>query len=229
MESLLGHYPVFEANQVLMSRHLNDVVNYPDQQERQTRSHLIGIGIACGLDIRPAGSVIMLSKGCGVTSEGYLIVEPEGASLVAYRPYTLPPDINYPVFKNGDTPFALWELFEDGVPNTMPLGSPVGFLDDKAMVLFLELKKEGLRTCSPNNCDDKGSQVTITVRRLLVARSNLDAIIAATNGLGSGLTESDLRAALSTRLDLPDLCLRRFDVINSNPVTSGDVYATFST
>lgn len=227
MESLLDHYPVFEANQVLMSRHLNDAFDYLEQQERQTRSHLIGIGIACGLKIQLNGTAIALSKGCGVTSEGYLIVEPEDVTLTAYRPYTLPTDIDYPEFKNDGTPFAMWELFGDGVPNTTPLGTPAGFLDDKAVLLFLELKKEGLRTCSPNNCDDKGSQVTATVRRLLIARSDLDSIIAAANGLGSGLSEGDLVAALSARLNLPDLRLHRFDVLNSNPVSSDDVYTAF--
>jgi len=227
MESLLDHYPVFEANQVLMSRHLNDAFDYLEQQERQTRSHLIGIGIACGLKIQLAGSAVALSKGCGVTSQGYLIVEPEDVTLTAYRPYTLPTDIDYPQFKSDGAPFALWELFEDGVPNTTLLGTPAGFLDDKAVLLFLELKKEGLRTCSPNNCDDKGSQVTATVRRLLIARSDLDSIIAAANGLGSGLSEGDLVAAMSARLNLPDLRLRRFDVLNSNPVGSDDIYKAF--
>lgn len=227
MESLLDHYPVFEANQVLMSRHLNDAFDYLEQQERQTRSHLIGIGIACGLEIQLTSPAIVLSKGCGVTSQGYLIEEPEDVSLTAYRSYTLPPDIDYPQFKNGGAPFAMWELFEDGVANTTPLGSPAGFLDDKAVVLFLELKKEGLRTCSPNNCDDKGSQVTAKVRRLLIARGDLDIVIAAANGLGSGLSESDLIAAMSARLNLPDLRLRRFDVLNSSPVSSDDVYTAF--
>jgi hypothetical protein len=227
MESLHDHYPLFEANQVLMSRHLNDAFDYLEQQERQTRSHLIGIGIVCGLKIQLDGSAIALSKGCGVTSQGYLIVEPEDVTLTAYRPYTLPTDIDYPEFKSDGSPFALWELFGDGIPNTTPLGTPSGFLDDKAVLLFLELKKEGLRTCSPNNCDDKGSQVTAKVRRLLIARSDLDSIIAAAHGLGSGLSEGDLVAALSARLNLPDLRLRRYDVLNSNPVSSDDVYTAF--
>ena len=46
-------YPVFEANQVLTSRHLNDGFNYLDQQERRTRARLIGMGIACGLEVNP--------------------------------------------------------------------------------------------------------------------------------------------------------------------------------
>jgi hypothetical protein len=212
---------------VLTSRHLNDAFDYLDQQERQTRSHLIGIGIVCGLEFKLSGTTIALSKGCGVTSEGYLIVEPHELALSAYRPYALPPDIDYPPLKAGDKPFELWELFENGVPNTTPLGSLPNSLATKALLLFLELRKEGLRTCSPNNCDDKGAQVTATVRRLLIEKADLDTVITAGNALGSGLTASDVDAMLSARLNLPDLRLRRFGVPNTNPVTSEDVYIAF--
>ncbi|MDR3525845.1 MAG: PKD domain-containing protein [Rhizomicrobium sp.] len=227
MDSVYDQYPVFEANQVLTSGHLNDAFDYLDQQDRLTRSHLVGIGIACGLEIALTGSTITLSKGCGVTSEGYLIIEPADVALVAYRSYTMPSALDYAPFKNGANQIALWELFPDGTPNTTPLNSPVNFLTGKAVLLFLELKKEGLRNCSPNNCDDKGSQVTATVRRLLIAKSDLDVIIAAANHLDSGLTAGDIDAALSTRLSLPDLYLRRFDVLASDPVTSNDVYTAF--
>ena len=70
-------YPVFEANQVLTNAHLNDLFEYLDEQTRLTRSNLIGIGIACGLEVTfEAPGTVHLSKGCGVTSQGYLIVEP---------------------------------------------------------------------------------------------------------------------------------------------------------
>ena len=78
MQPTQDNYPVFEANQVLTNGHLNQVFKYLDEQERLTRANLIGIGIVCGLDIRldqAAGATIHLSKGCGVTSQGYLIVE----------------------------------------------------------------------------------------------------------------------------------------------------------
>jgi hypothetical protein len=230
MDLLLDHFPVFEANQVLTSEHLNDVFDYLDQQTRQTRSLLIGIGIACGLEFKlGSGPSILLSRGCGVTSDGYLIVEPEDITLTSYRNYVLPADLDYPPFTDPATqaPYPLWELFPDGVANTTALSSPSGFLDDKAVLLFLELKKQGLRNCSPNNCDDKGSEVTATVRRLLIRSTDLDTIIAAANALGAGLSSGDLDAALSARLDLADLRLRRFDVLNSNPATSNDVYAAF--
>ena len=80
----------------------------------------------------------------------------------------MPDDLDYPPFRDAEqTISTLWELFPAGEPNTTSLG-PAGFLDDKAVVLFVELKKQGLRNCSPNNCDDKGAEVTATLRPLLI-------------------------------------------------------------
>ena len=231
MQLLLDHFPVFEANQVLTSAHLNNVFNYLDQQGRLTRSHLIGIGIVCGLELRldtSAGTAILLSQGCGVTSQGYLLVEPEDVRLTSYRPYIAPDEPAYPPFTGpAREKYPLWELFEAGEPGTTPLTSPEGFLDDKAVLLFLELKSQGLRNCSPNSCDDRGSEMITTVRRLLIKRSDLEKIICSAAALGTGLTPGDLDAALSSRLALPDLRLRRFDVPNLHPVTAEDVYAAF--
>jgi len=232
MASMFDYFPVFEANQVLTSGSLNAVRNYLDEETRLTRSHLIGIGIVCGLDIRldvSSGPSIHLSKGCGVTSEGYLIIEPEDVSLVAYRPYTLPTEIAYLPFRNAATKadYPLWEMFPAGEPNTTALSSPASFLDDKVVVLFLELNKQGLRSCSPNDCDDKGAEVVATVRRLLIGMGDLEKMIAAAGALGSGLTASDLDAALSAKLNLSDIRVARFDVPNTGPVTSNDVYAGF--
>ncbi len=236
-------YPVFEANQVLTNRHLNQVFDYLDEQERLTRANLIGIGIVCGLEIKlTAGNAsVLLTKGCGVTSEGYLIVEPEEeVALVEYKTYTLPDEVaEYLPFKfeapdpNDNTKtirkqYDLWELFEAGEPNSTKLNAaPAGFLNDKAVLLFLELKKDGLRNCSPNNCDDKGAEVTATVRRLLVRIADLTKIIAAANEQGTSLTPSDLESVLLARLKLADIRLPRYNVPNTDPATSEDVYAGF--
>ncbi len=226
-------YPVFEPNQVLSDVHLNQAFNYLDEQERLTRANLIGIGIICGLEIRPevksqTEAIIRLSKGCGVTSEGYLIEESEDVSLVSYREYKLPGDPDYPSFKDSSSPstqYSLWELFPAGELDTTQLTT--SFLNDKAVLLFLELKREGLRNCSPNNCDDKGSVMTATVRRLLINVSDLKKIIEKTKGLESGLTSDELEKTLLTRLDLPDLSLPRYDVPNKRPSTTEQVMAAF--
>lgn len=233
MESLQATFPVFEANQVLANSHLNQLFNYLDEQERLTRANLIGIGIVCGLELRldAATTTIHLSKGCGITSEGYFIMEPDDVALVAYRNYTLPGKSDYAPFINGASAgkpqYALWELFPAGEPGTKPLTTPANFLNDKALLLFLELKQDALRTCSPNDCDDKGAAVTGTLRRLLIGSEDLKAIIAAANNLGSALTFTDLATVVLARLNLPDLRLPRYDVPNTGPVTSNEVLAAF--
>lgn len=228
-------YPVFEANQVLSDLHLNEIFNYLDEQDRLTRANLIGIGIVCGLEIslNPPGATtptIRLTRGCGVTSEGYLIVEPDDVDLVLYREYVLPQEPAYRPLKDQSSAgeqFDLWELFPAGEPETTALETSAGFLNDKAVLLFLELKKEGLRNCSPNNCDDKGAKITATVKRLLIKVEDLAKVIAAANQLEGNLTLADLDVALSTRLNLPDVRVPRYDVPNTSPATSHDVLAAF--
>ena len=234
MEAIQDNYPFFEANQVLANTHLNQAIDYLDEQERLTRANLIGIGIVCGLDIRletaQEGPTIHLSKGCGVTSQGYLILEPDDVALVSYRDYKLPEELDYSPFKDrtpDHKPYSMWELFPAGEPDVTPLGTPANFIDDKAVLLFLELKKEPLRNCSPNNCDDKGAEVTATTRRLLVKTEDLDKIVAEANKLESSLTSSDLETVLLARLKLRDLRLPRYDAPNTTPVTSNDVLAAF--
>ena len=108
-----NNYPVFEANQVLTETHLNKAINYLDEQDRLTRANLIGIGIVCGLEITfdASNASIHISEGCGITSEGYQIVESD-IDLTSYRPYTVPGDLTYPPFKG----ITLCELFTKGEP-----------------------------------------------------------------------------------------------------------------
>ena len=235
MKPIQDKYPIFEANQVLTSRHLNEVFDYLNEQERLTRANLIGIGIECGLEIRletnGSDQTIHLSRGCGVSSAGYILIEPDDLALVSYQKYTLPLDIDYPQFKyesaGNSVQYQLWELFPAGEPNTILLGKVNNFLDDKVVILFLELKNEGLRNCSPNNCDDKGNEVTASVLPLLIGKDDLEKIIAKANKLGTEYTVTDLESVLLARLNLPDLRLPRFSVPNTAPVSSNDVLAAF--
>lgn len=200
-------YPVFKPNQVLSDVHLNQAFNYLDEQERLTRANLIGIGIICGLEIRlevksQTEAIIHLSKGCGVTSEGYLIEESEDVSMVSYREYKLPGDPDYLAFKDSSSPstqYSLWELFPAGEPDTTQLTT--SFLNDKAVLLFLELKREDLRNCSPNNCDDKGSVMTATVRRLLMRKVDLN-----------NINNSPLVEFQKLSITLPEIPMRRINI-----------------
>ncbi len=92
--SIANTYPVFEADQVLTNNHLNDLFNYLDQHDRLTRSKLLGSGIVCGLEISHTSDTINVTKGCGLTSQGYIILFCDHISDNGYKyivPYNRPP------------------------------------------------------------------------------------------------------------------------------------------
>ncbi|WGG48137.1 hypothetical protein [Rugamonas sp. DEMB1] len=235
MKTVQDTYPVFEANQVLSNLHLNQLFDYLNEQERLTRANLIGVGIACGLTLKldDATTTLHLAPGCGITTEGYLVIEADPVALTAYREYNLPLDVDYPLLRDksqtGQPSYPLWEMFPAGEPDTTPLASPASFLDNKAVLLFVELKTEGLRNCSPNDCNDRGSQTVVTIRRLLIGVADLAKVIAEGAGEGGGLTTADLEALMLARLNLPDLALPRYDVPNTAPTTSEHVLAAYHT
>lgn len=66
-------YPVFEPNQILSAEDLNGSFNYLQDQELLTRANLIGTGIVSGLKVDFVNNSIIISKGCGVTSDGHYI------------------------------------------------------------------------------------------------------------------------------------------------------------
>src|ERR1700749_564561 len=120
-------YIVFEPDQVLTNDHLNETFNYLDQQNRWTRNKLIGIGIVCGLEIVLNPGVIQINKGCGITSQGYLIstCTTQYTYYIPYTPITLPADL--PFTNNGNVPFyspmytgkQIWKLLTDADFNAL--------------------------------------------------------------------------------------------------------------
>src|SRR5689334_14420500 len=93
-------YPKFVADQLLTAAALNDMFGYLDEQDRLTRADLLGIGIVCGLHVIRHGDAIEITKGCGITSAGYLIVEDNHADDIAYN--ILPTTKKYTGYKTFD-------------------------------------------------------------------------------------------------------------------------------
>lgn len=194
-------YPIFENGQVLTSRHLNDVVDYLEQQDRLTRHKLIGIGIVCGLEVsyEPDQGRIRLSAGCALTSDGYLLVQ-DDAVLTQARPYTLPvPQVEeapedldlrapYPFFLDANgAQVPLWELLpadhtpEPGEPQPAP--TDAGFIANKVALLFLERRLESLKNCEAGDCADKGMEVRLVPRILAANRADAEAMLAREAGI----------------------------------------------
>ncbi len=188
-------YPIFESGQVLTSGHLNDLGEYLEQQDRLTRSRLIGIGVVCGLEpsYDASSDTLTITGGAGVTSEGYLVTL-ESTDLTRRTGFAVAPPATgaadhatatepYPFFfDSAGAPRAIWELLEpkespsDGSTPT-PLTS--SFVADKVVLLYLECARVGLKSCDVNSCADKGSEMRFTLRKLLVSRKDAEEMLAA--------------------------------------------------
>ena len=181
----LQSYPVFEADQVLSNGHLNNLLNYLEQQERLTRIKLIGRGVVCGLEINTSSTAIRINKGCGLTSQGYLVqlCDSNFTHFVTYNPPVLPNDLyfltqcgdenrnNIPYYGAKD----IFELIPDSDKETeekKPLNTIN--LGDYVVVLFLEAEQINLKNCDTQDCNDKGSRMDFILRVLLVKKSLFD-------------------------------------------------------
>jgi hypothetical protein len=189
--SLLQQYPEFVANQVLTQDQLNLLRDYLDQQNRLTRLRLVGLGIVCGLEARLVdtddGVEIIISEGYGVTSDGYFIHLPE-TRYPRLRQYT-DPDVEtddgdpFPVYplwwttETDTTQIPIQELLstetvEDPVFVEDPDNNSSTFseedLEGKVLLLYLERSTRNLRNCFTTDCNNKGANIDLKVRALLV-------------------------------------------------------------
>ncbi len=222
--------PIYEADQVLTAASLNDMRDYLERETRLTRRVLIGIGVMCGFDVDvDTQANVRISRGVAVTSEGYVIAE-EAVVCDRRRDYALPlptgddvtpaevDEAQYPfLFPDGNNQIEAWELLStdanvsDGDPDPEALTS--AFLADKTVLLFLEITQESLRNCDINDCSDQGSEMRFALRRLLIRRSDADAIMAAEQTIAGFPTDPANHPHLDLPLlRVPDLGFARHDI-----------------
>lgn len=214
-------YPSFEVNQVLSAAHLNTLHDRLDEQNRLTRATLHGVGIACGLEVSMTKSAenatISISKGYGVTSEGYAVIIGD-AGFRADRCRSLEVKDGYEplLLDKADGAGDILELLDSDHEHYLDEGTTTIDADDAlemAVVLYVELLETSLKTCTPGSCDDKGKKVTVNLRKLLVPTSYLDALHEEVAGeIDKSDAEGDFFPNLAARLDLADLRMPRFDV-----------------
>lgn len=215
-------FPKFVADQLLTSEDLNQLFGYLDEQNRMTRTNLIGIGIVCGLQLQVnnAQTQVTITKGCGVTSEGYLVAV-ETKAYSQYKKYKVDTARVYDKFYKLDgsgnkVPMNVWELKQPAVdPDLQPIDP--AFLKDKVILLFVELKEEDNKNCDPNSCDDKGINVTVSFLPMAVTIEDAKLLMGTTAG----------SFGLNTYTSLPELRMKRWDVPNTSPVYSQDIFQAY--
>ena len=208
MSTIINNYPVFEDSQVLTSGQLNQMIKYLDQQNRLTRVALIGMGIVCGMDVTceaDEGQMrLAISKGVGVTSEGFLITIGQ-CETTRYRVYEKPVSVSYPPFENDD--LVMYELLTataltDPEVEVFDLEDD-GFLDDKVVILYLECFDKDLKSCLGKSCDELGIDRIFTLRKLLIDRNQLVTLVLPE--LAGGISD----AVFPDKLLLPKLIWQR--------------------
>lgn len=222
MSDILNTYPVFEKNQVLTSTQLNNLVNYLDQQNRLTRARLIGMGVVCGLEIdyNKSENTITISKGTGITSEGYLISIGDCVT-VKYRPYNLPPGTIYEPFvgANNKQDIVLHELITESAKagSDDKLLDDEVFLADKVVLLFIESFDKDLKSCLGKSCDELGKERILTLRKLLISKTDLQKVWNRTN-------TGKLEAVFPEKFNLPVVNMQRvlFNPANSHSTDFND-------
>ncbi|NOT50462.1 MAG: hypothetical protein HOP10_04200 [Chitinophagaceae bacterium] len=266
MIPVVNQYPEFVADQLLTSDDLNNMFGFLEEQERLTRTSMIGIGIVCGLEVKTAvdGTSITITGGAGATSEGYLI-KLETDTYFEYKDFDAVKPRHYDgVFVNTTVEadgkmkhtqkFPIWELFAKSETDAKKLDKT--FLNDKVVLLFYEMLEQHAKNCDPTSCDDKGTDVFITVRRLLVTKDDAEKLLPKEKNVkpidpgglglpvltditslnpfhklsafsGLGFTSAAFEDILMSRLKLPDLIMRRYDVTATNLTTSNDVFERY--
>lgn len=222
MLPLQVEFPKFVADQLLTSEDLNQLFGYLDEQNRMTRTNLIGIGIVCGLhlQVNNVKTEVKITKGCGVTSEGYLITFSTKA-YTQYKKYKVDTPRVYEKFYKLDAggnkiPMDVWELKQAAVdPDLNSIDGD--FLKDKVILLFVELKEEDNKNCDPNSCDDKGINVTVSFLPLAVDKADAALLMGTTAG----------SFGVNTYTALPELRMKRWDVPNTSPVYSQDIFEAY--
>lgn len=182
--NILDNYPVFESNQVLTSEQLNNLIKYLDQQNRLTRTQLIGIGNVCGFHIKyeSTENALTITKGVGITSEGFLI-EQVDCSTRWYRKYDYTKlKIKYPPFEDitdekHNLDVELFELLSTTTDPTNEFPLSEKFLSNKVVLLFLEIFDQDLKTCLAKSCDEIGQTRIFTIRKLLISTKDMDKVL----------------------------------------------------
>ncbi|HHM21174.1 MAG TPA: hypothetical protein ENJ20_04030, partial [Bacteroidetes bacterium] len=228
-------YPVFEADQVLTSQHLNDLVNYLEEQERFSRNKLIGIGIGCGLEVALSAdkTTVSVTPGVGITSEGYLMAfhgesHGETAHFSFFTPFSFGERQPYSFFKKGEKEsIGLFELHGQKTEGAEPFTELEGGIEDYVVFLFLDCMDKKLKNCVENDCNEKGTERSFTIRPLLVRKSDARDIICREAELNVPKTETQIDQYVNARFHLPAVEVPRFLTGRARLSHYNDLYAQY--
>ncbi|ATL48371.1 hypothetical protein COR50_15045 [Chitinophaga caeni] len=191
LEEISMDYHAFRKDQVLTEKQLNDIIHYFEDQDRMSRTYLVGVGLVCGLVLSFENNPrsISISKGCGVTTDGDLLwMEP--TTFHHFKAYSNRKkgtnDPIYDPFWPGGAQIPLWELVIPDEHGELPLESKplTSFtagtqqnLGDMVALLYLEYYLQDPDKCSAIDCDNQGPHQIANIKVLLLAKEDMEQVI----------------------------------------------------
>ena len=194
LDKISMEYHAFRKDQLLTHTQLNELIDYFEDQDRLTRTCLIGVGLVCGLvvDYDAKEPAVSVGKGCGVTTDGDLLV----MNPTTFRDYKLYDNrkkgTNDPIYDpffpatDGGKQINLWELVIPDSQGALPLDSkPLGtfnadtgkVLDDMTVLLYLEYYLQDPDKCTAIDCDNQGPRQVSQIKVLLLSKVDMEKVI----------------------------------------------------
>ncbi|MFN0275102.1 MAG: hypothetical protein ACKVPJ_05115, partial [Chitinophagales bacterium] len=102
------------------------------------------------------------------------------------------------------------------------LNSMANFLQDKIVVLFLEMKNTLLKNCTENDCDDKGMKIEFNLKPLLVLKTDVDKYISSVKD-----KELSIGPVKESNKEFKSIALKRFNVPLTTLTNSDAVINSF--
>lgn len=162
-------YNRFRPDQVLTHNNLNAILDYFEDQDRWTRTSLIGVGIGCGLDFQVKntsnGLIIEITQGVAVTTDGD-IIEINTSEFSLFTRFNDRADIS--LFSDS----VVYEIHKQEAAERLldeqPLSSFSDLKEEYVLVAYVEDYKEEQGICDTDNCDAAGDKVYSDLHFLLV-------------------------------------------------------------
>ncbi len=191
LEAITTNFRRFTKNQVLTEGHLNQIVDYFDDQIRLSRTCLSGVGIVCGFEVSCDDTTqeITITQGVGVTTDGNLFhlykedsegnfsIDLESLTYAGYRSYDNTDAQYTPFFYRNNAQLTLRELtLESSGDGIRPL-SNLSTLKDMVVLLYLETYIEDADLCTTLGCDNQGENKVANYRALIVSKTDASYIM----------------------------------------------------
>jgi len=235
-------YSRFVKDQVLTEVQLNEIIDFFEDQNRLTRTSLIGVGIVCGLKVKSSNQEVQLSAGVAVTTDGDLI-RLEDTTYKYFTEYKAPEECKYDPFyyQSGgkEKMVTLLELLtsdqrDELVKNTnakvFGISELVAKIPNWVALLYLEYFSRKPEKCTPTNCDNLGSRQVARPRILVLSRSDMDQIIRKEEGetIGDSIF-SRYHAAETEFAKMPVINARRVFLNNAVTLTHSTLAGAYCT